>query len=253
MKKIVTFLLSLAVAGSALAAGGGNLKLDQANIDLSDKESLQRGAKNYINYCYSCHSLDHVRFNRIAKDLDIPEDVFVENLIFDDVAFSDLMENAMQDAEAKVWFGATPPDLTMVNRIKGSPDWMYTYLRGFYKDDNRPLGVNNIVFKDVGMPHVLLELQGLCAEPPVTEQDVVYDTLSNNQVKELGCNSYATKGLLNKAEFDEFAYDLTNFIAYVGEPWKLTSHKIGYWVLGYLFVLLIFAIAYYRELWKDVH
>ena len=243
----------MAVAISAFAAGGGGVKLDHVDIDLSDKESLQRGAKNFINYCYSCHSLDHVRFNRIAKDLSIDEDVFVDNLIFDDVPFSDLMENAMIDAEAKKWFGATPPDLTMVNRIKGSPDWMYTYLRGFYKDESRPWGVNNIVYKDVGMPHVLMELQGLCAEPPLTQQDVVYDSLSEHEIKALGCNNYATKGLMNKDEFDTFAKDLTGFIAYVGEPWKLTSHKIGFWVLGYLLVLLLFAIAYYRELWKDVH
>jgi len=165
MNRLLTFFLCSVLSVSVLAAGG-NVKLDHITVDLTDKSSLQRGAKNYINYCYSCHSLDHVRFNRIAKDLDITEELFIDNLIFDEVAFSSLMENAMIDDEAKKWFGATPPDLTMVNRIKGSPDWVYSYLRGFYKDENRPWGVNNTVFKDVGMPHVLLELQGLCLNRP---------------------------------------------------------------------------------------
>ncbi|BCE02435.1 cytochrome c1 [Marinicellulosiphila megalodicopiae] len=252
MKKIITSILLLSVATFGFSSGG-ELSLDHADIDLSDKESLQRGARNYMNYCYGCHSLDSVRYNRIAKDLGISEEDMGEFLIFDESKFGSLMENAIVDSDAKKWFGATPPDLTMINRIKGTPDWVYTYLKGFYQDDSRPWGVNNTVFPDVGMPHVLYELQGLCGHPPVGDSHVRYDSLSEYQTHEGGCEEYVSKGSLSPEEFDEFVLDLTNFIAYTGEPWKLKSHAIGKWVLFYLFILLLFSVAYYRELWKDVH
>jgi len=252
MNKLIIALLAFASISYSVASGG-SVSLDHADIDLSDKESLQRGAANYINYCYGCHSLDYVRYNRIASDLDLTESQVVDYLIFDESKYASLMENAIVDADAKKWFGATPPDLTMVNRIKGSPDWVYTYLKGFYKDDARPWGVNNSVFPDVGMPHVLYELQGLCEHAPISEDHIVYDSLSDNQTHESGCEEFAVKGSMSDEEFDEFVLDLTNFIAYVGEPWKLKSHKIGKWVIFYLLILLVFSVAYYRELWKDVH
>src|SRR5690606_19729831 len=132
---------------------------DKHLTDLTDTASLQRGAQTFANYCMGCHSLEHARFNRVARDLGIPEDLMKENLIFADKQFGDLMSIGMQKEDYKRWFGATPPDLTLVAIVR-RPDWVYTYMRSFYEDPSHPWGVNNVVFKDVGMPHVLADLQG---------------------------------------------------------------------------------------------
>jgi ubiquinol-cytochrome c reductase cytochrome b subunit len=164
----LTFI-PLKVVGAESAHQCGSMDCDEIVVDPTDQPSLQRGAQIYMNYCMGCHSLQYSRYNRVAQDLGIPEDLFQANLMHDtNVKVGALMENAMDEGLAKQWFGATPPDLTLVSRAR-QPEWLYTYLRTFYKDDARPYGVNNKVFKDVGMPHVLLELQGLpeCAMGPV--------------------------------------------------------------------------------------
>ena len=143
MKRIILtlklFLVSALLSNVALGAGGSNWPMDDIEVDPSNKASLQRGVKYYQNYCATCHSMEYQRYERVADDLGIPHDLMMENLMFDKQAkIGDLMDNAMDPKEAKTWFGATPPDLTLVSRVKGGPDWLYNYLRTFYEDPSRP-------------------------------------------------------------------------------------------------------------------
>ena len=166
-------ILPLKAVGADSAHNCGSIACDEFSADPHDKASLQNGARVYMNYCMGCHSLKYSRYNRVADDLGIPEDLMEGNLMFDpNVKIGALMNNAMDDRTAKGWFGATPPDLTLVSRAR-QPEWLYTYLRNFHRDDSRPYGVNNRVFKDVGMPHVMLELQGMqeCAMGPVVARN----------------------------------------------------------------------------------
>lgn len=251
MKKLFLSLV-LSVAPLAAFSAGGEVHLDHISTDLSDKASLQRGAQLYMNYCMGCHSLEFARYNRVARDLDIPEDIMMENLVFNDVNFGSLMENAMSEEDGKEWFGAAPPDLTLVARVRG-PDWLYTYLRGFYKDENRPMGVNNVVFPNVGMPHVLADLQGLCAEPPHPVTDKRFDPLTGRTITEGGCEAYETEGALTPTEYDNAMYDLVNFLEYMGEPFAEDRERIGWMVFAFLAVFLVIGQLLYRELWKDIH
>ena len=233
MKKLFALIAAM-VPALAIAAGGSNIHLDEHKTDLYDKASLQRGAQVYMNYCMGCHSLEHSRYNRVAKDLDIPEELMMENLVFPDTKIGSLMTNAMRPEDGKVWFGATPPDLTLVARVR-RPDWLYTYLRSFYEDPSRPWGVNNAVFKDVGMPHVLQNLQGT-------------RTLDEN-----GNLTPAVGGSMTEADYDAFVRDLTNFLEYGSEPNKLERKSLGYWVIGFLLVFFVLSYFLKKEYWKDVH
>jgi ubiquinol-cytochrome c reductase cytochrome b subunit len=247
----------------AVAAGGaydcGTMPCNEFTADPQDKPSLQRGAKTYMNYCMGCHSLKYQRFNRVAEDLGIPEDLFETNLMFDpDVKIGSLMENAMDDGDAKKWFGAAPPDLTLASRAR-QPQWLYTYLTTFYRDDSRPYGVNNKVFKDVGMPHVLLELQGMqeCAPGPVMAHNggIKRDPLTGEDILEDPCGRFVipVAGEMTPQEFDETAYDLVNFLAYSAEPMVTKRHRIGMFTLLFIALFTVFAWLLNREYWKDVH
>lgn len=251
MKKILIPLLLSALPLLGWSAGP-SIDLDKIRTDVTDTASLQRGVQIYMNYCMGCHSLEYGRYNRVARDLKIPEDVFAENLIFTDAAIGSLMTNAMSRQDGSDWFGIAPPDLTLVNRVRGS-DWLYTYMRGFYQDDSRPFGVNNVAFENVGMPHALLELQGLCAEPPTPITDRRFDPLTGRLITEGGCSSYAIEGSMSTAEFDEAMYDLVNFLDYMGEPIQKERERIGWMVLAFLTVFLVIGQLLYRELWKDIH
>lgn len=251
MKKL---FLSLIVSIAPLMAWSAEseAELDHIKTDVTDNASLQRGAQTYMNYCMGCHSLEYARYNRVARDLGIPEEVFIENLIFTDASFGSLMENGMSEEDGKNWFGVAPPDLTLVARVRGN-DWLYTYLRGFYKDDSRPMGVNNVAFENVGMPHVLVELQGLCAEPPLPVTDRSFDPLTGKLMVEGGCQEYAVEGTMTPAEFDGAMYDLVNFLDYMGEPYQETRKRIGWMVFAFLVLFLVIGQLLYRELWKDIH
>lgn len=251
MKKLFLSLI-LSMSPLVALAAGAAVELDHIETDMSDNASLQRGVQTYMNYCMACHSLEYARYNRVATDLDIPEEIFMENLVFTDAAFGSLMENAMSYDDGADWFGVAPPDLTLVARVR-SPDWLYTYLRGFYQDESRPFGVNNSVFANVGMPHVLMELQGLCAEAPHAVSDRRFDPLTGNLITEGGCENYAEEGSLTKAEYDETIYDLVNFLEYVGEPYADERKRIGWMVFAFLAVFLVIGQLLYRELWKDIH
>jgi ubiquinol-cytochrome c reductase cytochrome c1 subunit len=245
MKKWIVVLFAM-LPSLALAAGG-NVHLDKANNDLRDQASLQHGAKLFMNYCFACHSTQYQRYERVANDLNIPSDLMKENLIFDPNAkIGQLMENAIPDKSAAKWFGAPPPDLTLVARVRGT-DWLYTYLRSFYADPSRPFGVNNIVFPSVGMPHVLEELQGI--PQPVYGTHIV----NGEEVKAVvGVESDGT-GELSQSEYDQAVRDIVNFLEYSAEPVKLERQTLGWWVMAFLVLFTIVVVLLKKEYWRDVH
>ncbi len=256
------FVILAVVPIKAVASEGafncGAIPCDHMEADLNDKESLQRGAKYFTNYCMGCHSLKYSRYERVADDLGIPHDVMEQNLIFGEQRIGQLMEIAMKPQQAKIWFGVVPPDLTLVARAR-SPEWIYTYLRNFYKDETRPWGVNNRVFPNVGMPHVLIGPQGLleCGAGPKLNH---HGGALRNDVGQVEIDEHCgalkegkVKGSMSQAEFDEAVYDLVNFLEYVAEPIAVKRQGIGYYVLGFLVILFIFVYFLNREFWRDIH
>ena len=239
--------LSFAVAPVAYSASGGEPNLD-ANVDVSDKVSLARGAKYYANFCMGCHALGYSRYNRVAADLDLQE-ADIKPIIFtrddDDKVHKPgaLMVNALRTKDAIRWFGIAPPDLTVIARSRGGGDWLYSYFKGFYRDDSRPFGVNNLYFSNVGMPHVLQELQGLQA----LEE---HDDGNGNITKTL---KLVEPGKMSVGEYDQVAKDLTNFLVYVGEPAQLSRTFYGILTMLFLLVLLVLSYLLKKEFWKDIH
>ncbi len=250
MKQLLIRLVFMMLPITAWAAGPG-AALDSFDADIHDQASLQRGVQLYTNYCLGCHSLGHSRYERVATDLGIPNELYEQNLIFTGAKIGDLMESAMPATEAAAWFGTAPPDLTLTARLRGG-DWLYTYLRAFYQDEKRPWGVNNSIFPDVGMPHVLAGLQGICAEAPKFGKPTI-DPLTGQIIDGAGCNQYVTQGSMTPAEYDRAVKDLVNFLVYVGEPSRLQAERIAPYVLGFLVILFVFVYLLNREYWKDVH
>jgi ubiquinol-cytochrome c reductase cytochrome b subunit len=259
---LLFFIVMTVVPIKAVAAGGafacGSIPCDEFDADTLNKPSLQRGAQLFINYCMGCHSAKFSRYERVADDLGIPHDLMMENLVFADQKIGDLMTVAMSKAQSKSFFGAAPPDLTLVARAR-NPEWLYTYLRSFYKDDSRPLGVNNRVFANVGMPHVMLELQGLleCGAGPLLDSNgkTVRNELGEAKQDEHcgGLMEGDIKGSMNQAEFDGAIYDLVNFLEYVADPTADDRRYIGIFVLLFLLVLLVLTVLLNREYWKGIH
>ena len=245
MKKSVLTVLLVLVPAWVVAAGGGH-GLDKANIDPNNRESQQRGARLFVNYCLSCHSAELMRYERIGKDLGINEKMLKENLIFTGGKVGDLMTVATADADSKEWFGTIPPDLTVIARSRGV-DWLYSYMRSFYRDDSKLIGVNNLVFPDVGMPHVMWELQGW-QEPVITTVTDADGT--EHKVVEL---ELVEPGLLTPKAYDRAVRDLVNFLDYMGEPAKYERQHLGVKVIMFLLVLLVLAILMKKDFWKDVH
>ena len=244
-KQLIVLLLALAPAW-VYAAGGQGIHLDKANIDPNNIQSLQRGARLFVNYCLSCHSASLMRYERMGMDLGISEELVSENLMFTGGKVGDLMTVATAPADAKAWFGTVPPDLTVVARSRGV-DWLYTYLRSFYRDDSRHVGINNLAFPDVGMPHVMWELQGWQEPIITTEKDH-----EGNEVKVVDLE-LVEPGLMTPKEFDRAIRDLVNFLDYMGEPAKHERKALGVKVLLFLFLFLAVAYLLKREYWKDVH
>jgi ubiquinol-cytochrome c reductase cytochrome c1 subunit len=244
-KQLFVLLLALAPAW-AFAAGGEGIHLEKANIDPTNTQSLQRGARLFVNYCLSCHSASLMRYERMGKDLGISEQLVSENLMFTGGKVGELMTVATAPADAKEWFGTVPPDLTVIARARGV-DWLYTYLRSFYRDDSRHVGVNNLAFPDVGMPHVLWELQGW--------QEPIITTVKDHDGKETKVVDLelVEPGLMTPKEYDRAIRDLVNFLDYMGEPAKHDRRELGVKVLMFLFLFLVLAYLLKREYWKDVH
>ena len=239
---VLVMLPLMLVAANAEAASAGNLNLKHVETDFGDKNSLQRGFKYYMSYCISCHALGYARYERTADDLDIPHDLVLENLVFDDSLIGDLMENAISEEDAQNWFGAAPPDLTLAGRVH-TADWLYTYLKSFYNDPVRPLGANNKIFPNVGMPNVLHELQGNVS---------CYDHGTGDPAQ-CELQHIEGTGLMSEEEFDTAIADLVNFLYYIGEPIRDQRQNIGIWVLVFLGVLYILTALMGREFSKDYH
>jgi ubiquinol-cytochrome c reductase cytochrome c1 subunit len=249
-------LLLALLAVPAIAIGAKETKLDRAPIDEHDLISLQRGAQVYVNYCLGCHRASYMRYNRL-EELGLTAQQMRDNLILTDAKVGDLMINGMDAKDAKEWFGSVPPDLTLIARARASPagsgaDWLYTYLRGFYRDPMRPTGWNNVVYRDVGMPHVLWQLQGeqelrtdVAVVPRGDKKDV-----EKSERQEL---VLARPGTLSPLEYDHLVRDLVNFLVYMAEPTKRARIELGVYVLLFLGVLFVLAYALKKEYWKDVH
>lgn len=228
-------------------ASGGHARLDAAHVDLDDRGALLRGAKLFVDYCLNCHSASFMRYNRIGEDLGLSEEDVVARLIKTSAKVGDTMTVSLEKDDAKRWFGTPPPDLSVVARARGE-DWLYTYLRSFYRDDSRPWGVNNTVFKDVGMPHVLWELQGL--QEPVKER---VHTEDGKEVEEITGFKLVEPGKLTPKEYDAAVHDIVSFLVYLSEPSKLQRLPLGKWVLLFLAVLFVLTYLLKKEYWKDVH
>jgi ubiquinol-cytochrome c reductase cytochrome c1 subunit len=220
--------------------------LDKAEYDLTDKASLQSGAQTFMNYCLGCHQMQYQRYQRTFEDLGIPLDLGQENLQFTGDKPGDHIKNAMPTESGAIWFGAPPPDLTLTSRVRGA-DWLYTYLRTFYAEEGTTFGVNNLVFANVGMPHVLQELQGV---PSKTYEKMLVDGEMVDRY--VGIKGDGT-GLLSATEYDTAVLDLVNYLVYVGEPSRLQSESIGRWVLIFLLVLLVLVYLLKKDYWRDVH
>lgn len=230
MKKIIlSIILGIIIPSMTLASE--DARLMKAKVNLDDQESLQRGARNFINYCLNCHSASYMRYNRL-NDIGLSNEEIKKNLLFTTDKVGELMNISMDPVEAKKWFGANPPNLTVTARSRGK-DWIYSYLRTFYTDESRSLGWNNLVYPNAAMPHVLWELQGT--------QELIDGKLE-----------LVKPGLLSKQEYDQFVLDTTNYMVFMSEPVKLIRQKIGYFVIGFLLVLLVLVINLKREFWKDI-
>ncbi len=241
MKKTILAIL-MVLPTLAMASGGAHL--DKADYDLHNKESLQRGARLFVNYCLSCHSAAYQRYSRMAEDIGLTNAQVTSNLMFAAEKVGETMTIAMQPEDAKIYFGTAVPDLSVVARARGA-DWLYTYLRTFYTDDSRPFGVNNTTFKDVGMPHVLWELEGLKKLVNAEEVHEHAGTVPKFEV--------ISAGKMSATEYDNAMRDLTAFLVYMGEPAKLVRYELGVYVLIFLFLLFLVAYPMKKEFWKDIH
>lgn len=224
-------------------AEGDNVKLDSVQVNVEDKLSLQRGARVFVNYCVGCHSASFMRYSRL-EDLGLTEKQIVNNLMVTGDKPVETMTAALRRDDAKAWFGTAPPDLTLVARSRGA-DWLYTYLRGFYRDPSRPTGWNNTVFHNVGMPHALWALQG---------QQVLKDTGAKDAEGHAEMQLVLEKpGKLTPVEYDALVKDLVNYLVYMGEPDQTKRKITGIFVLFFLAGLTVLAYYLKKEFWKDVH
>lgn len=242
MKKFLLLLVFLPVMA---LASEETVHLDHAPIDPDNQASLQRGARTFVNYCLSCHSAAYMRYNRL-RDIGLSEAQIKDNLLFAGEKVGETMKVAMPRVNAKAWFGAAPPDLSVEARAR-TADWLYSYLRGFYRDDTRPTGWNNVVFDKVAMPHVLWQLQG----QQILKTEELAD--ADGHVTHMHKLVLDKPGLMSTAEYDQTIADLVNYLVYMSEPGKPLRMELGLVVL--LFLSLLFVVAFYlkKEFWKDIH
>ena len=229
MKKLLIILIFLPVLALANTAP----ITVTAPIDANDYASLQRGARTFVNSCLNCHSANYMRYNRL-KDIGLTEAQIKDNLLFAGDKVGDTMSVAMNPKDAKKWFGVAPPDLSVEVRARGA-DWVYAYLRGFYRDSSTPTGWNNTVYDKVAMPHVLYEMQG--------EQIMNHETHQLELVK---------PGKLSPSEYNAFVGDLTNYMAFMAEPAKQQRQQLGWYALLFLGVLLVLVKKLKNAYWKDI-
>jgi ubiquinol-cytochrome c reductase cytochrome c1 subunit len=268
MNKLASLSAALlfALAGAVHASGGADLRLDPAPVNRLDTASLQRGARNFVNYCLNCHSAKYMRYERL-KDIGLTEQQIKDNLMFGTDKIGSTMTVAMSSNQARSWFGAIPPDLSVEARVRGT-DWLYNYFLGFYKDEATPTGWNNLVFPNVGMPHVLWQLSGpgrlveteFDSHEKALAATIAVKGLANLEpgkggtwiVQTVGADP-AAAGTMTPVEYRAFVADLVNFLDYVAEPTKNTRISLGIAVLMYLALLFVLVYALKRSYWKDVH
>jgi len=244
-RKILVLLAVLAAPLSAFGAEG-EAHLDKAMNDVGNKASLQRGARNFVNYCLGCHTAKYVRYNRVAADLGLTEAQLKDNLMFTADSPHETMKNGINPDDAKKWFGVVPPDLSLMARAR-TPDYLYTFLRSFYVDPAKANGTNNLALPGTAMPHVLWELQGL--QEAVWEGEMDKAGNAQKHFKEF---KLAAPGKLKPEEYDAFVRDTVNFLDYIGEPVQLQRQSLGYKVIAFLAFFTLLAYALKKEYWKDV-
>lgn len=258
MMKRLLVVAALALLGASVlvpqAAGASEaeVKLETAPIDVRDLASLQAGARMFVNYCLNCHSASLMRYNRL-RDLGLSERQIMDNLMFNADKVGEMMTIAMTKKDAADWFGPAP-DLSVIARSRGA-DWLWSYLRGFYRDAKSPTGWNNTVFEGVGMPNVLWKLQG----ERVLNQETLKDaagrevTDAHGNVMKASRFQTITTGALSPVEYDTAVRDLVNFMVWMAEPNQVFRRQVGMGVVAFLFALVLITYFLYREFWKDVH
>jgi ubiquinol-cytochrome c reductase cytochrome c1 subunit len=251
MKKLIlTVLLAFGVVAGAQAAEGGEVSWDKAPNRTNDLPALQNGAKLFVNYCLNCHSAAFMRFNRL-RDIGLSEQQIKDNLLFVTDKVGDMMKSPIDPKEAKEWFGAVPPDLTLVARSRSGhggsgADYLYTYLRTFYRDDERPTGWNNLVFPNVGMPHVLYQLQG--DREPVFEKTEEH----GQEVQAFKGWKQVTPGTMTPVQYDEAIGDLVGYLQWMAEPAQNHRVRVGAWVMLFLGLLFVVVWRLNAAFWKDI-
>lgn len=238
-------LLLLALLAPLATIASEAMHLDRAPIDLRDARSIQRGAKVFVNYCLNCHSAQYMRYNRL-QDLGLSERQIQDNLLFATDKVGNTMTIAARKSDQATWFGAAPPDLSVIARSRGA-DWLYTYLRSYYRDEKSSTGWNNLAFPNVGMPHVLWELQGTQVAK-IDEKDAGHGEKRKEVKLEL-----AARGAMAAADYDRLVADLVNYLVFMGEPAQARRTQIGYAVLIAIGVLFVLVYMLKKEYWKDVH
>ena len=251
-RSIALLVVVTTVFPLAANAAGGGFALQEAGNDVGDVASLQRGARNFVNYCMGCHSAKYIRFSKLQETLQITDEQVQNNLMFAARSVDENMTIAMPSDDAERWFGQVPPDLTLVARSRGTA-WIYTFLKSFYLDGQAATGSNNLVLPNASMPNVLWELQGLHSAGFATTENE-----NGRKVEHFGDPAHfdgmtqETEGTLSPQKFDQFVRDLVNFLDWAGAPEQLQRRTLGIWVLIFLFVFLIFAYLLKVEIWKDV-
>ncbi len=249
MRKIIhtaVAVMVFAVGGvmlpaSAAPAPSGVEMLDP-EVNPRDRDAIQRGAKSFVNYCLGCHSVKYLRYNRLGQDTGMPDDLVEEHLIFGEQEVHDLMLSSMDPEDAEAWLGMAPPDLSLTTRVEGEK-WVYTFLNGFYRDEDATHGVNNLLQEGTSMPHMLSRLQGI--PEPVYADDG--ETVVGVQIPE------GAGGTLSEEEYLEFTADIVSFMVYAAEPIRADRERIGVWVILFLIVLTVIFYFLKREYWKDIH
>ena len=237
---ILMVCVLMASTGNSLQAAGGGAHLESSEVSARDVAAVQKGAKWYVNYCFSCHSAQYMRYNRLSEDLDLTEEQVMKNLVFSDAKIGDTMDIAMRPDDATMWLGKAPPDLSLIARSRGV-DWLFTYLKSFYQDENGDW--NNLVLPNASMPHVMWQLQGI--------QKPVY--VSHGDVEVVDHLVLETEGLQSPEEYEKTVRELVTFLDYLSEPAKLKRKSIGIWVMLFLTVFAFVAYLLKAEYWRDVH
>ncbi len=256
MKKLTLIACLFCLFSTAWAASDAGIKLQKPYIDVGNQAALQRGAKYYMQYCVSCHSLKYMRYQQLAQGLglinkegQLDSGFLQEYLTFTGAKIVDPIRNAMSKSDADQWFGMAPPDLSLIARERGV-DWLYTYLLSFYADPNRLIGTNNLLFPDVAMPNVLEGLQGV--QVPVYKRKKVAIDGQKQKINEIDHLKLLKKGTLTPKQFDQVVQDLVNFLSYVGEPKQLTRIRIGVWVIAFLLIFIIVAYLLKVDIWRGI-